>query len=101
MKTPVISWSINNKLSIHYGNDQFKSIRFATNFKMKKVRKLNIKYGDIHMKQHSKVKYLDETMSGETITVSVINKSNNISEKHIFNSNSEGIALKCSDSIAF
>ena len=44
---------------------------FATNFKMKKVRKLNTKYGDIHIKQNSKVKYLDETMSGETIAVSL------------------------------
>ena len=33
-------------------------IPFATKFKIKKVRKLNIQYGDIHIKQHSKVKYL-------------------------------------------
>ena len=57
------------------------SILFATKFKIKKVRKLNIKYGDTKIKQHSKVKYLgcilDETMSGETMALSVINKINN------------------------
>ena len=48
---------------------------------MKKVTKLNIKHRDIQVKQHSKVKYLgcmlDETMSGETMALSVINKINN------------------------
>ena len=52
-----------------------------TKFKLKKVRKLIINYGDVQIKQHSKVKYLggmlDETMSGETMTLSVINKINN------------------------
>ena len=33
-----------DKLSIHFGNDKTKSILFATKFKIKKVRKLNIKY---------------------------------------------------------
>ena len=49
----------------------------------------------MQIKQHSKVKYLgcmlDETMSGETMALSVINKINNepkfLSEKQIFNSN--------------
>ena len=72
---------VDNKLSIHFGDDKTKSILFATKFKIKKVRKLNIKYGDIQIKQHSKVKYLgcmlDETMSGETMALSVINKINN------------------------
>ena len=45
------------------------------------VRKLNIKCGDIQIKQHSKVKYLrymlHETMSGEIMALSVLNKINN------------------------
>ena len=53
----------------------------STKFKIKKVRKLNIKYGDIQIKQHSKVKYLgcmlDKTMSRKTMALSVINKINN------------------------
>ena len=55
-------------------------ILFATKFKTK-VKKLNIKYGDIQLKQHSKLKYLgcmlDEKMSRETMALSVINKINN------------------------
>ena len=77
----ICDWYVDNKLSIHFGNDKTKSILFGTKFKVKKVRKLNIKYGDIQIKQHSKVKYLgcmlDETMSGETMALSVINKINN------------------------
>ena len=48
---------------------------------MKKVRKLNIRYGDIQIKQHSKIKYLgcmlDETVSEEITALSVINIINN------------------------
>ena len=77
----ICDWFVNNKLSIRFGDDKTKSVLFATKFKIKKVRKLNIKYGDIQIKQHSKVKYLgcmlDETMSGETMALSVINKINN------------------------
>ena len=77
----ISDWFVDNKLSIHLGDDKSKSIIFATKFKMKKFRKLNIKYGDIQIKQNSKVKYLgcmlDETMSGETMGLSVINKINN------------------------
>ena len=77
----ICDWFAENKLSIHFGDGKIKSILFATKFKTRKVRKLNIKYGDIQIKQHSKVKYLgcmlDETMSGETMALSVINKINN------------------------
>ena len=77
----ICDWFVDNKLSIHFGDDRTKSILFASKFKIKKVRKLNIKYGNIQIKQHSKVKYLgcilDETMSGETMALSVINKINN------------------------
>ena len=72
---------VNSKLSTHFSDDKTKSILFATKFKIIKVRKLNTKYGDKQIKQHSKVKYLgcmlDETMSGETMTLSVINKIHN------------------------
>ena len=77
----ICDWFVNNELSIHFGNDKLKSILFVAKFKIKKVRKLNIKYEDIQIKQHSKVKYLgcilDETMSGETMELSIINKINN------------------------
>ena len=77
----ICDWFVDNKLSIYLGDDKTKSILFASKFKIKKVRKLNIKYGNIQIKQHSKVKYLgcmlDETRFGETMALSVINKINN------------------------
>ena len=72
---------MDNKLSIHFSEDKTKSILFASKFKNKNIKKLNIKYGDIQIKQHSKVKYLgclmDETMSGEAMALNVIHKINN------------------------
>ena len=77
-----------------------KSILFVSKFKIKKVRKLNIEYGNIYIKQHSKGKYLgytlDETMSGETMALSVISKINNklkflCRKNKYFNSNTETI----------
>ena len=50
-------------------------------FKNKYIKNLNIEYGDIQIKQYSKVKYLgcsmDETMSGEAMALNIIYKINN------------------------
>ena len=77
----ICDWFVDNKLGIHFGDQKTKSILFACKFKIKKVRKLNIKYGNIQIKQHSKINYLgcmlDETMSGESMALSVINKITN------------------------
>ena len=51
-------WFVDNKVSIHLGEDKTKSTLFASKFKNKNIKKLNIKYGDIQIKQHSQVKYL-------------------------------------------
>ena len=40
----VCNWFIDNKLSIHIGEDKTKSILFASKHKVKSVRKLNVKY---------------------------------------------------------
>ena len=72
----ICDWFVDNKLSIHFGDGKTKSILFASKFKIKKVRKLNIIYGNIKIKQHSKVKYLGCVLD-ETMTLSVINKTNN------------------------
>ena len=67
-------------LSMHFSEDKTKSILFASKFKRKNIKKLHIKYRDMQIKQHSKVKYLgcllDETMSGETVVLSNVNKIN-------------------------
>ena len=56
-------WFIDNKLSIHFGEEKTKN-----------------HYKNIKIKQYSKVTYLgcilDETLSGESMTIHVINKIN-------------------------
>ena len=62
-------WFVDNKLSIHFGEDKTKSILFSTKNKKKKIGTLEIKYGNNNIKQYSKVTYLgcklDENMSGK------------------------------------
>ena len=72
---------MDNKLNIHFSEDKTKSILFASKFKKENIKKLNINYGDMHIKQHYKVNYLgclmDEIMSGEAMALNVIHKINN------------------------
>ena len=86
----ICDWFVDNKLSIHFGEDKTKSILFASKFKRKNIKKLHIKYGDIQIKQHFKVMYLgcllDETMSGEAMALNVIYKINN--NKFLYHKNS-------------
>ena len=71
---------VDNKLSIHFGENKPKSIPFASKHKIKSARKLNVKYKNIKMKQDSQVTYLgcvlDETLSGEPMTLKALNKIN-------------------------
>jgi len=73
-------WFVDNKLSIHFGEDKTRSILFGSRHKIKKSRPLNIHYKTIKIKQYSKVTYLgcilDETLSGESMATHVINKVN-------------------------
>ena len=66
---------------VQFGEDKTKSILFASKFKRKNIKNLNIEYGDIQIKQHSKVKYsgclLEETMFREAMTLNFINKISN------------------------
>ena len=72
-------WFVDNKLSIHFGEDKTKSIIFARKQRAKNIFQLSIKYKDINLK-HLKVTYLecilDETMSGEPMAFKVIDKIN-------------------------
>ena len=71
---------VDSKLSIHFGDDKTKSILFSTKNKKKKIGILEIKYGNINIKQYSKVTYLgcelDEKLSGGAMVLKVINKIN-------------------------
>ena len=53
---------VDNKLSAHFGEEKTKSILFGTKRQLKDQRDLNLKYGDIEIKQHSKVTYLGCTL---------------------------------------
>ena len=70
---------VDNKLSIHFGEEKTKSILFSSKRNLKLVEELDITYKEIKIKLHKHVNYLgcvlDETMSGETITLRVIKKS--------------------------
>ena len=76
----VCDWFVDNKLSIHFGEDKTKSVLFASKRKIKSARKLNVKYKNIKIKQHSQVTYLgcvlDETLCGEPMTLKALNKIN-------------------------
>ena len=64
-------WFLDNKLSIHFGEDKTKSILFGSKRKLRKVGQINITYQGIDIKQNSQVTYLscilDETMAYKTI----------------------------------
>ena len=73
-------WFINNKLSIHLGKDKTKSILFGTKLNIKRAEPLNIVYGNVKTKQYTKVTHLgcilDESFSGESMALHVLNKIN-------------------------
>ena len=54
----ICEWFVDNRLSIHYGEDKTKSILFASKRKIE-VSKLNITYNNIKIKQrlHTSVAY--------------------------------------------
>ena len=66
-------WFIDNKLSIHFGEEKTKSILFGTKQLLHKGKSLNIRYGDTEIKQHTKVTYLgcilDNDLSGESMVI--------------------------------
>ena len=49
---------LDNKLSIHFGDDKAKSILFASKRRSKNIRKLNIRYKEKNIKQQAQVTYL-------------------------------------------
>ena len=51
----ICEWSVDNRLSIHFGEDKTKSLLFASKRKIKKVQKLTVTYKNIQIKQYSMV----------------------------------------------
>ena len=73
-------WIMDNKLSIHLGEHKTKSILFGTKLKIKQAETLNIIYCNVKLNQYTKVTYLgcilDESLSGESMLLHVLNKIN-------------------------
>ena len=51
----VYDWFVDNKLSIHFGENRTQSILFSTKNRKRKIETLDIQYGDVKIKQYSKV----------------------------------------------
>ena len=68
-------WFIDNKLSIHFGDDKTKTIFFC---RMKSAPQLSISYRDYSLKQHSTVEYLgcylDSNLNRESVARGVLKK---------------------------
>ena len=73
-------WFADNKSSVHFGQDKTKSILFGAKHKLRNAKTLNIVYNGTEIKQYEKVKYLacilDQSLSGESVTLNVIDKVN-------------------------
>ena len=71
-------WFVENKLSIHFGDDKTKSIVFGSKRRLKKLDNLDIRRGDTKISQQKKVTYLgcilDDDISGESMASRVMNK---------------------------
>ena len=73
-------WFVDNKLSIHFGEDKTKSIIFGNQQKLRNLRNLDIRHGDVKIKQYTKVTYLgcilDNKLSGESMATQALGKIN-------------------------
>ena len=76
----ICDWFVENKLSIHFGEEKTKSIVFGSRKKMKNLPKLDISRGDIKIIQYTRVTYLgcelDQYLSGESMVTKVLGKIN-------------------------
>ena len=76
----ICDWFVNNKLSIHLGEDKTKCKLFGTKQKLNKTGSLDIMYSTMQIKQYHTVTYLgcalDENLSGEITALKVISKIN-------------------------
>ena len=72
-------WFLENRLSIHFGEDKTKSILFGRK-NCKNLKNLDIRRGDIMIKRHLTVTYLGcilyENLSGESMATRMLGKIN-------------------------
>ena len=69
-------WFVDNKLSIHFGEDKTKSILFS---KTRSLKEINISFAGHSINQHETVEYLgfklDSKLSGEVMPSKVLKKN--------------------------
>ena len=76
----MFDWFVDNKLSVHFGQEKTRSVLFGTKHKLRNAKALNIVCNGTQIKQYEKVKYLggilDQSLSGESMALNVIDKVN-------------------------
>ena len=74
----LVDWFVDNRLSIHFGEDKIKSILFSPKHRSKSLGQIDISYKDVKIKQYSKVTYLgyvlDECLTGVSMAMQVSTK---------------------------
>ena len=53
----IYDWFVDNKLTIHFGEDKVKSILFSSKRNLKLIEELDIRYKEIKIKQHNHKSY--------------------------------------------
>ena len=96
-------WFVENKLSIHFAEDMTKSIIFGTRRRLKGLETLDIRRGNIKIKQHNIVEYLGSTLDNSLSWLSICNNViGKISETTIyFEYSAVEITLQRTHTIAF
>ena len=51
----ICDWFVDNKISMHFGEDKTKSILFSSKHNLRLVEELDIRYKEIKIKQHEHV----------------------------------------------
>ena len=73
-------WFVGNKLSVHFGQGRTKSISFSSRRRLRNYEALNIVQNGTEIKKYQKGKYivciLDQSLSGESMALNVIDKTN-------------------------
>ena len=76
----ICDWFVDKKLRIHFGENETKLILCSSKRNLKLVEELDVRYKDIKIKHYKRVNdlgcVLDESMSGETMALRVIEKIN-------------------------
>ena len=74
----LVDWFVDNRLSVHFGEEKRKSILFSPKHGSKSIRQKDISYKDVKTKQYSKVTYLesvlDECLTGESVAIQDLTK---------------------------